>query len=261
MSRACHVGRTRSVMTGHTDDLCNEGVAPPDGPDERDRRGLPVRGVGATPRCTSAEWRCSKDRRRARTSCSAGSPPRSASCRATGRSFATCRSTWAGPAGSTTSTSTSPTTCGAPPSRPRAAAPSSTRSSVASCRSTSTCTGRCGRCGSSKASRTASGRSSPRSHHCMVDGVASVDLMALLFDFERKPAPLPEPPPWTPRRPRRPSRSPTTSLAGLVSPIEGWRRAGRRAAHPALVFRQRHGSRQGDRGDRPRAAAARVHAP
>ena len=61
-------------------------------------------------------------------------------------------------------------------------------------------------------------------HHCMVDGVASVDLMALLFDFERKPAPLPEPPPWTPEPAPSTVEIATTSLAGLVSPIEGWRR-------------------------------------
>jgi WS/DGAT/MGAT family acyltransferase len=61
-------------------------------------------------------------------------------------------------------------------------------------------------------------------HHCMVDGVASVDLMALLFDVERTPAPLPEPPPWTPAAAPSSVEIATTSLAGLVSPIEGWRR-------------------------------------
>lgn len=61
-------------------------------------------------------------------------------------------------------------------------------------------------------------------HHCMVDGVASVDLMSLLSDAEPHAEPLPPPPPWRPR-PGPSSREVVgSSLIGLVSPLEGARR-------------------------------------
>jgi WS/DGAT/MGAT family acyltransferase len=57
-------------------------------------------------------------------------------------------------------------------------------------------------------------------HHCMVDGVASVDLMSLLFDAEQDPGPLAAPPDWQPRP--GPSRweTLTSSLAGLTTPVQ-----------------------------------------
>ena len=36
-------------------------------------------------------------------------------------------------------------------------------------------------------------------HHCMVDGVASTDLMAVLFDAEREPTGAPPPDDWRAR--------------------------------------------------------------
>ncbi len=62
-------------------------------------------------------------------------------------------------------------------------------------------------------------------HHCMVDGVSSVDLMSLLFDAEPHPEPLPAPPPWRPRPGPTSWETLTGSVAGLVSPLEGARRA------------------------------------
>jgi diacylglycerol O-acyltransferase / wax synthase len=62
-------------------------------------------------------------------------------------------------------------------------------------------------------------------HHCMVDGVASVDLMALLFDAERDAGTPDAPPPWNPRPEPGAREVATASLAGLVSPVEGARRA------------------------------------
>jgi diacylglycerol O-acyltransferase / wax synthase len=38
-----------------------------------------------------------------------------------------------------------------------------------------------------------------KSHHCLVDGVAGVDITTVLFDVDRDPAPLPDPDPWLPR--------------------------------------------------------------
>ena len=61
-------------------------------------------------------------------------------------------------------------------------------------------------------------------HHCMVDGVASVDLMALLFDATPDPEPPGPPPPWEPRPAPARREVLTASVAGLVSPIEGARR-------------------------------------
>ena len=57
-------------------------------------------------------------------------------------------------------------------------------------------------------------------HHCMVDGVASVDLMSLLFDAEPDPAPLPAPPEWEPRPGPSSWETVTSSVVGLATPLQ-----------------------------------------
>jgi diacylglycerol O-acyltransferase / wax synthase len=61
-------------------------------------------------------------------------------------------------------------------------------------------------------------------HHCMVDGVAATDLMAVLFDAEPAPAPA-EGPAWVPGR--EPSRAEMLahSAVGLLNPLQQARRA------------------------------------
>ncbi len=38
-----------------------------------------------------------------------------------------------------------------------------------------------------------------KSHHCLVDGVSGVDITTVLYDTAAEPAPMPEPPPFSPR--------------------------------------------------------------
>ena len=94
--------------------------------------------------------------------CSPTSSRASAWCRATGSASRRFRSPRPARAGSTTSTSTCATTCATPRSRSRAASASCRCSPPASSRTTCAATGRCGRCGSWKASIAIASRSSPR---------------------------------------------------------------------------------------------------
>src|SRR5919199_1064978 len=56
-------------------------------------------------------------------------------------------------------------------------------------------------------------------HHCMVDGIASTDLMSVLFD-ERRDARLPAPVPWRPEREPSDMQLVADAFAdGLVSPL------------------------------------------
>jgi WS/DGAT/MGAT family acyltransferase len=55
-------------------------------------------------------------------------------------------------------------------------------------------------------------------HHCMVDGVAATDLMAVLFDLDPN-ATLPDPPPWVPEPQPRARDVATRALTGMLSPV------------------------------------------
>lgn len=55
----------------------------------------------------------------------------------------------------------------------------------------------------------------------MADGLASVDLVLVLFDTEARPAPLPPPPAWHPRRPLPPRRA-LDDLGGLAAIAARW---------------------------------------
>jgi diacylglycerol O-acyltransferase / wax synthase len=61
-------------------------------------------------------------------------------------------------------------------------------------------------------------------HHCMVDGVAATDLMAVIFDIDPAPT-LTDPPPWAPARDPRPLEVLAQSVAGAVSPLQQLRLA------------------------------------
>lgn len=56
-------------------------------------------------------------------------------------------------------------------------------------------------------------------HHCMVDGVSSIDLMSVLFDTEATPM-RPAVPPWRPRPEPSVVELFAQSLAGALSPVE-----------------------------------------
>ena len=59
-------------------------------------------------------------------------------------------------------------------------------------------------------------------HHCMVDGVSSTDLMAVLFDDDPSPEPLPVLP-WQARPEPNVLDLIAQSVAGAISPVEQWR--------------------------------------
>lgn len=64
-------------------------------------------------------------------------------------------------------------------------------------------------------------------HHCLVDGVAATDLMSVLFDTEKDPAPLPAGQPWKPRPAPTPLELLGGTLSGVVSPVDRvWRLLG-----------------------------------
>ena len=129
--------------------------------------------------------------------------------RAGGASSRRCRSGSPSRPGPTTPTSTPPST-----SCTRAAR-TSTRSSTRSSPSRSRATARCGRSGSPTSSRTASSLIG-KAHHCMVDGIAIVELGKLLLDAEPyeerpeaeawEPAPVPSSRERFVARGRRPRR-------------------------------------------------------
>jgi WS/DGAT/MGAT family acyltransferase len=56
-------------------------------------------------------------------------------------------------------------------------------------------------------------------HHCMVDGVSSIDLMSVLFDADPDPV-LPDPVPWRPRPEPSVVELIRQSVAGALSPVE-----------------------------------------
>jgi diacylglycerol O-acyltransferase len=56
-------------------------------------------------------------------------------------------------------------------------------------------------------------------HHCMVDGVSSIDLMSVLFDTETTPV-RPAVPPWRPRPEPSVVELFAQSVAGALSPVE-----------------------------------------
>ena len=90
-----------------------------------------------------------------------------------------------------------------------------------------------------------------KTHHCLVDGMGSVDIGNVLLDPSPVPAAARPRPCLTPRRSRR------TARAGSGSPPASWR-AGREPAsaprlHPARILRSRAGGAGADRargGDR-----------
>ena len=88
----------------------------------------------------------------------------------------------------------------------RAPRSSSPRSPATSPAVRSTAAGRCGRCGSSRASSTATSRVVAKMHHCTIDGVSGANLMVHLFDLE--PEGRAEPP-------RRTTGSPSASPSDL----------------------------------------------
>ncbi|MPZ73394.1 MAG: wax ester/triacylglycerol synthase family O-acyltransferase [Nitriliruptorales bacterium] len=61
-------------------------------------------------------------------------------------------------------------------------------------------------------------------HHCMVDGIAATDLMAVLFDTEVTPIPT-EAPAWAPDPEPNPIELLANSVAGMVSPLQQMRLA------------------------------------
>ena len=115
-------------------------------------------------------------RARASTSCATTSRRASAARRATGRSSRRCRSASTSRCGSTTRTSTSPATSSLPDRD------GSARSSTTSCRRRCRATARCGRCGSPTDLDDGRIGIVGKAHHCMVDGIAAVELASLLLD-------------------------------------------------------------------------------
>jgi diacylglycerol O-acyltransferase len=79
-----------------------------------------------------------------------------------------------------------------------------------------------------------------KTHHCLVDGVSSVDIATVMFDAEPDPAPPPEaPPPWFPR----PEPSSATLVADALAeraaaPLELARGAGEAIARPEHAVEQ-----------------------
>jgi len=62
-----------------------------------------------------------------------------------------------------------------------------------------------------------------KTHHCMVDGVSSSDLLSVLMDHARKPGPAPADP-WQPEREPNDAELVATALAErIASPYEGAR--------------------------------------
>ena len=90
---------------------------------------------------------------------------------------------------------------------PRSIATSSTRSSTTCMSEPLRATGRCG--SSAIADRLDDGRVGVvgKAHHCMVDGIAAVELASLLLDPSPTPTPA-EPDRWRARAPRPPARRP-----------------------------------------------------
>jgi diacylglycerol O-acyltransferase len=73
-------------------------------------------------------------------------------------------------------------------------------------------------------------------HHCMVDGVSATDLLSVMLDSERNPAPAAAPPPWTPA----PEPSAAALLAQplgrtLASPVNAAGTVGRMLRGPRAV--------------------------
>jgi diacylglycerol O-acyltransferase / wax synthase len=71
-------------------------------------------------------------------------------------------------------------------------------------------------------------------HHCMVDGVASTDLMSLLFDVEPNP-PAVTVTPWRPRPEPSMVGALTHAAAGAMHPVRAGRRAVEALRSPAAV--------------------------
>ena len=64
-----------------------------------------------------------------------------------------------------------------------------------------------------------------KTHHALVDGVAGVDLVTVLFDLVAAPEPVPAPPRWSPQPEPSPAQMAVRGLSGLAR--APWRLAGR----------------------------------
>jgi diacylglycerol O-acyltransferase / wax synthase len=76
-----------------------------------------------------------------------------------------------------------------------------------------------------------------KSHHCLVDGVAGIDLTTVLFDAEREPDQPPEPEPWLPApEPADAELLAEALVERVTSPAEALRDVGRVMAAPRKLL-------------------------
>jgi diacylglycerol O-acyltransferase / wax synthase len=76
-----------------------------------------------------------------------------------------------------------------------------------------------------------------KSHHCLVDGVAGIDLTTVLFDAEREPRQTPEPEPWLPApEPAAAELLAEALVERMTSPAETLRDLGRVVAAPRKLL-------------------------